>query len=153
VTAIVCPVDKLTVPTEDVTELLAIVGESCSSTDPRVTVELVPVTEILASAVVVNVPADKLDEVPVNPTFAEPVAVAVPTAELTCTPMIASCILIKLFGVPTDKLDEVPVTEIVCPTDKFAEPTAEFTALPATVGASFVVSVPVFEVTFKPLTK
>ena len=41
----------------------------------------------------------------------------------------------------------------MCPVDGTIEVTAEVTALLAIVGASFVVSVPVFDVKFKPLTK
>ena len=140
VTAIVCPEDNETVPTAEVIELPAIVGASFSVTAPKVTVEDVPVIETFA--------------LPTKETlFVDKVAVAVPTAELTCTPVSASCILIKLVVVPTDKVDEVPVTLTVNPVDGTIEPTAEVTALLAIVGASLVVNVPVFEVKLKPLTK
>ena len=103
-----CPEDKDTVPTAEVTEFPVTLALTDATTVPKVTPAVVPVNATLALAAADTVPADKVELVPVNAETAEPDAVAVPTPVSKILPVMLG--ITVAVTEPKVKLSELPVS-------------------------------------------
>ena len=89
--------------------------ETFETTDPKVTVELVPVTETIALPITSTLFVDKLDEVPVNATLASADVDTAPKVTVELVPVNVTSAFAVMTDVPTFDVTALPVAAIVTP--------------------------------------
>ena len=89
--------------------------ETFEATAPKVTVELVPVTETTALPITSTLFVDKLDEAPVNVALASADVDTVPTVILELFPVNGTSAFAVMTDVPTFDVIALPVDAIVTP--------------------------------------